>query len=157
MKMLACVGSFSGPFLIGALSDANKGSFVPALLLLSGLVLLASIMNLFFKEPGERPYLFSSTFFLHVHDCDASHCMCEKVKIVLCHDNLHVGLSIRSAGDLHFMQRTQGFPCPCLLKAQSDDNLTSYACFKTQPEFLLRAQGRVRAYYPGSHTAAGQS
>ena len=47
-------GSFCGPFLIGALSDANDGSFAPALLLLSGILLLASIMNLLFKEPGER-------------------------------------------------------------------------------------------------------
>ena len=64
MKMLACVGSFCGPFLIGALSDANDGSFAPALLLLSGILLLASIMHLLFKEPGERPHLHPlSPFF----------------------------------------------------------------------------------------------
>lgn len=54
MKMMGSVGSFCGPFLIGALADANEGSFVPAVLVLSALLFLASAMHLFFREPG-RP------------------------------------------------------------------------------------------------------
>ncbi len=52
MKMLGSVGSFCGPVLIGALADANGGSFVPPMLVLSGLLLVGSIMHLLFREPG---------------------------------------------------------------------------------------------------------
>ena len=59
MKMLGSVGSFCGPFLIGALTDKNEGSFVPALLVLSGLLFLSSVMYIFFRPPGELRSLLS--------------------------------------------------------------------------------------------------
>ncbi|CAL8464997.1 g4532 [Coccomyxa elongata] len=52
MKMMGSVGSFCGPFLIGALSDEYEGSFVPPVLLLSGFLLLASVLHFLFREPG---------------------------------------------------------------------------------------------------------
>ncbi len=54
MKMMGSVGSFCGPFLIGALSDEYEGSFVPPVLLLSGFLLLASVLHFLFREPGKR-------------------------------------------------------------------------------------------------------
>ena len=53
MKMMGSLGSFCGPFLIGALSDEYEGSFVAPVLLLSGLLLLASVLHFLFREPGK--------------------------------------------------------------------------------------------------------
>lgn len=66
MKMMGSVGSFCGPFLIGALTDANGGSFVPAMLVLSGVLFLAAGMHLLIREPGRTfIFIFIFTFLLH--------------------------------------------------------------------------------------------
>lgn len=52
MKMMGGVGGFTGPFLIGALSDASGGSYHAAVSVLAALLLVASVMHLLFREPG---------------------------------------------------------------------------------------------------------
>lgn len=72
MKMMGSVGSFCGPFLIGAMSDEYEGSFVPPVLLLSGLLLLASVLHLLFREPGKRSLSPLSVFRSCSPDCKPS-------------------------------------------------------------------------------------
>ena len=53
IKMAGGLGSFVGPSLIGALSDAGGGgSYAAAVLLLAAFLLAASAMQLWFREPG---------------------------------------------------------------------------------------------------------
>ena len=54
MKMMGGFGSFCGPYMIGALTDASGGSFTPAMLVLSASLSVAGLMNLLLWEPGEE-------------------------------------------------------------------------------------------------------
>ena len=53
IKMLGGLGSFLGPSLIGELSDAEGGSYAAALIVLAACLVLASVMQIFFRQPGE--------------------------------------------------------------------------------------------------------
>jgi hypothetical protein len=65
MKMAGGLGSFAGPSLIGALSDAEGGSYGGALLVLAVFLAAAGLMQLFFRQPGE---VFA---FACMHGCPA--------------------------------------------------------------------------------------
>ena len=54
IKMAGGVGSFVGPSLIGALSDSSDGSCTAAVLLLAAFLVIASAMQLLFREPGAQ-------------------------------------------------------------------------------------------------------
>ncbi len=140
MKMLACVGSFCGPFLIGALSDANKGSFVPALLLLSGLLLLASIMNLFFKEPGERSLCpVCCIFSLRV--CDRMQSVCHAM--TKC-----VSVCLSGCWRSAFYADDTRFPCTCLLRSQKDDNERPFKLLQNTCKVLAACTGSSQSFLP---------
>ena len=51
MKMLGALGSFAGPSLIGAIAD-KRHSYNLSMLIMAGLLIIASAMHMLFPEPG---------------------------------------------------------------------------------------------------------
>lgn len=54
LKTVGAVGSFTGPFLIGALAD-SQGTYTRAIETLAAFLLIAAGLNIGFPGPGYKP------------------------------------------------------------------------------------------------------